>query len=84
MILYELPSALPHILVAEDDDASGEVSKDTNNEEESVEYGDGNQSLHVYLVSTYKHGCIVDIVFIQLSISLIRVLVRIFTKWTIQ
>ena len=39
--------ALPHILVAKDDDAGSEVAKDANNEEESVKYGEGYESLQV-------------------------------------
>ena len=42
-----LSLALPHILVAKDDDAGSEVAKDANNEEESVKYGEGYESLQV-------------------------------------
>ena len=39
--------SLPHILVAEDDNTGSEVSEDANNEEESVKYGEGYESLQV-------------------------------------
>ena len=40
-------SILPHILVAEDDDAGGEVAEDANEEEERVKYGERYESLQV-------------------------------------
>ena len=45
--------ALPHILVAKDDDAGSEVAKDANNEEESVKYGEGYESLQVNMTGAW-------------------------------
>ena len=51
IVLFSL--SLPHILVAEDDNTGSEVSEDANNEEESVKYGEGYESLQVNMTGAW-------------------------------
>ena len=51
--LLSLSLSLPHILVAEDDNTGSEVSEDANNEEESVKYGEGYESLQVNMTGAW-------------------------------
>ena len=40
LLLFFVVIALPHILVAKDDNAGSEVAKDANDEEQRVKYGE--------------------------------------------
>lgn len=53
IVLFSLSLSLPHILVAEDDNTGSEVSEDANNEEESVKYGEGYESLQVNMTGAW-------------------------------
>ena len=53
-LVSTLSISVPHILVAEDDDAGGEVAEDADDEEQRVKYGERYQSLQVDMTGAWS------------------------------
>ena len=49
-----LSLSLPHILVAEDDNACWEITENSNNEEDTVEYSERDEGLQIDLKGAWK------------------------------